>query len=232
MSLTSRAVTVMRSNRSAFAVLTLLCCCGMRCGTHSDQPAAVPQKLDAGETIVLIRHGEKPVDGLGQLTCLGWNRALALPKVLLTRFGTPAAIFAPNPGDEVNDDGQFYSYVRPLATIEPTAVQLGLPVKAQLSYHDIASLQADVTEAPYANSTVFIAWEHEEAVRFAQQMLRSFGQDPSAVPPWSDDDYETVYVFHITVPREQMSTRKVLYFRMEKEGLEGSLSSTCAKVPM
>ena len=36
-----------------------------------------------GETIVCIRHGEKPLLGLGQLTCKGLNRALALPQVLL-----------------------------------------------------------------------------------------------------------------------------------------------------
>ena len=80
------------------------------------------------ETIVLIRHGEKPVDGLGQLNCQGLNRSLALPRVLLAKFGKPAFIFAPNPTRQVNDKGRPYDYVRPLATIEPTAIQLGLPV--------------------------------------------------------------------------------------------------------
>jgi hypothetical protein len=31
------------------------------------------------ETIIFIRHGEKPLSGLGQITCQGLNRALALP---------------------------------------------------------------------------------------------------------------------------------------------------------
>ena len=31
------------------------------------------------ETIVFMRHGEKPPEGLGQLDCQGLNRALALP---------------------------------------------------------------------------------------------------------------------------------------------------------
>jgi hypothetical protein len=37
---------------------------------------------DAVETIVLVRHGEKPDKGLGQLDCQGLNRALALPPVI------------------------------------------------------------------------------------------------------------------------------------------------------
>jgi hypothetical protein len=32
----------------------------------------------AAETIVFVRHGEKPQDGFGQLNCQGLNRALAL----------------------------------------------------------------------------------------------------------------------------------------------------------
>ena len=39
------------------------------------------------QTIVLLRHGEKPPAGLGQLDCQGLNRALALPPVLARLFG-------------------------------------------------------------------------------------------------------------------------------------------------
>ena len=59
----------------------------------------------ATQTIVLLRHGEKPPAGLGQLDCQGLNRALALPPVLAERFGRPAAIFAPNPARKVEDEG-------------------------------------------------------------------------------------------------------------------------------
>src|ERR1017187_8769085 len=85
----------------------------------------------AVETLICIRHGEKPATGLGQLSCQGLNRALALPKVLRARFDMPAAIFAPNPGVQKSDQGQLYNYIRPLATIEPTAIALGLPVNTQ-----------------------------------------------------------------------------------------------------
>lgn len=65
------------------------------------------------ETIVLIRHGEKPADGLGQLSCQGLNRSLALPRVLISKFGKPAFIFAPNPKQQVKDQGCLYDYIRP-----------------------------------------------------------------------------------------------------------------------
>jgi hypothetical protein len=87
-----------------------------------------------GETIVLVRHGEKPAAGLGQLTGKGLNRALALPSLLVGRYGKPDFIYAPNPSVQLYDNrehsGPLYSYVRPLATIESTAIRLGLPMSA------------------------------------------------------------------------------------------------------
>src|SRR5688572_30502853 len=71
----------------------------------------------AEQTIVFFRHGEKPSAGYGQLTCQGLNRALALPDVLLAKFGRPAYLYAPNPTVQVPDNGILYYYVRPLATI-------------------------------------------------------------------------------------------------------------------
>lgn len=92
------------------------------------QTNSVPATGTSGqivETIVCIRHGEKSPDGLGQLTCRGLNRALALPKVLLGKFGSPQFVFAPNPTQKVDAKSEKagYYYVRPLATIEPTAIR-------------------------------------------------------------------------------------------------------------
>ena len=180
------------------------------------------------ETIVILRHGEKPPGGLGQISCMGLNRALALPKVLMGRFGRADAIFAPNPSVQLRErsyPSQSYSYVRPLATIEPTAIQLGLPVNTQVGFDDIARLQSVVTAPEYANSTIFIAWEHKYAYDFARQVLRSYGMDPSQVPGWPTDDFETMYVLHIT--RAAGSSTPVVTFSAEKEGLQGSLSPNC-----
>jgi hypothetical protein len=47
---------------------------------------AVAAERPVTETIVLIRQGEKPALGLGQLNCQGLNRALALPVVIGREF--------------------------------------------------------------------------------------------------------------------------------------------------
>jgi hypothetical protein len=181
------------------------------------------QETGAKETIVAIRHGEKPPGGLGQLTCKGLNRALALPKVL-ARFGRPDAIFAPDPAQVVSDRGKIeYSYVRPLITIEPTAIELGMPVNAQIGFLDIAKLQAAVTAPVYANAHLFIAWEHLKLNDFAKQMLTSYGDDPAAVPDWPNDDYDRIYIFTIT----QGAGKPKLAFKIEHEGLNGKLSDAC-----
>src|SRR5947209_1572004 len=94
------------------------------------------------ETLVFLRHGDKPSGGYGQLTCQGLQRAIALPPVLTSHYGNAQYVFAPNPTTMVPDSAGSFYYVRPLATIEPTAVRLGLPVNVQYGYTDIGSLQA------------------------------------------------------------------------------------------
>ena len=180
--------------------------------------------LFAQETIVAIRHAEKPPDGLGQLTCRGLNRALALPKVLIQRFGRPDAIYAPDPAVEVNDGShQEYSYVRPLITIEPTAIALGMPVNAEIGFTDIAKLQSELTASRYEHALIFVAWEHLKLNEFARQMLRTYGDNPSDVPYWPNNDYGRIYLFTIT----HNGGKPKLTFRVEHEGLNGSLSDNC-----
>jgi hypothetical protein len=196
-------------------------------GCRDSGKLAPASSVSGNETIVILRHGEKAAGGLGQLNCMGLNRSLALPKVLIGRFGRAGAIFSPSPAGQMREGAltrKSYSYVRPLATIEPTAIQLGLPVDTQLAFSDIAGLQKAVTAPAYANSTIFIGWEHKYAYDFARQMLRAYGLDRSQVPAWPSDDYETLYVFHI---RRAAGAAPKMTFAVEQEGLEGRLSGSC-----
>ena len=102
---------------------------------------------DAVATVVFIRHGEKPPAGLGQLDCQGLNRALALPAVVERMFGKPDAIFAPDPSGKNDDGGIAFDYVRPLATIEPTAIAFGLPVNASIRFPQRRALNAALKKA-------------------------------------------------------------------------------------
>lgn len=180
--------------------------------------------LNAQETIVAIRHAEKAAGGLGQISCRGLNRALALHEILVNRFGTPDAIYAPDPAVGVHDGSKnLYSYVRPLTTIEPTAIALGMAVNAQIGYSDIATLQSVLTAPANAHALIFVAWEHDKLNEFARQILKSYGNDPRLVPDWPMGDYDRIYVFKIT----RNSGRPELTFKVEHENLDESLGDEC-----
>ncbi len=151
----------------------------------------------AAETIVFVRHGEKPAGGLGQLDCQGLNRALALPAVIRRDFGRPDAIFAPDPADAKLDSGKSYDYIRPLATIEPTAIALGMPVDTSIGVADWAALGRVLQTAPYANALVVVAWEHSDIVKLARAIVAAHGGDPAVVPEWDYRDFDSMYVVKI-----------------------------------
>ena len=149
------------------------------------------------ETLVFVRHGEKPAGGYGQLTCQGLQRALALPDILLRLFGQPAQIFAPNPTVKIGDAAGTFDYVRPLATIEPTAIRLALPVTTTFGYSEIARLQDALLAPALASSTVFIAWEHQKLQELVQTIMNTYGGG-ALVPVWPADDYDSIYVVRLT----------------------------------
>jgi hypothetical protein len=170
---------------------------------------------------VFLRHGEKPAGGYGQLTCQGLQRALALPSVLTTAYGAPQYIFASNPATKVSDTAGSFYYVRPLATIEPTAIRLGLPVNTRYGYSDIAGLQSELVSTTYSSSTVLVAWEHLYLQKVVQNIMNAYGAGVT-VPAWPSDDYDSLYVVRIT------STNGVVTAQFEHafEGLN-NLPTTC-----
>jgi hypothetical protein len=206
-----------------FAAVVIGVCLQTLTGCRSSQSGEADFPANSKETIVMIRHGEKPAAGLGQISCKGLNRALALPDLLIGRYGKPDFVYAPNPSFEVKDHGTLYSYVRPIASIEPTAIRAGVPVNTQFGFTQIDQLQSALTQPAYANSRVFVAWEHGYLHKFAQQLLKSYGDDPSVIPPWPADDYDTIYVFDLT----RNSSKPHLDFRIAHEGLNASLSDAC-----
>jgi hypothetical protein len=175
------------------------------------------------ETLICIRHGEKPRHGLGQLTCRGLNRALALPNVLLAKYGTPQFIFAPNPTQKV--DGNKYYYVRPLATIEPTAIRCELPVNTQFGYQEIKGLGQELQQPQYRQATIFIAWEHGLLDDFAKQEVKRYSGNPVQVPDWPENDYDTIFVLKIT----RSNDLATVAFTLDHENLN-HLSADCPQV--
>ena len=175
------------------------------------------QTEKAVETIVFIRHGEKPEGGFGQLNCQGLNRALALAPIIAKSFGRPDAIFAPNPSRPKEDAGRLYDYVRPLATIEPTAIWFGLPVDVSIDFQDKEGLQAALENrrVPDHDVFVFVAWEHRQ-IGIVRALLAAHGADAEMmkkVKDWDRRDFDSMYVVTIS---ETKAT-----FDQKHEGLDG-----------
>ncbi len=175
---------------------------------------------NADTELLFIRHGEKPELGLGQLNCHGLNRSLALPKVLMARFGSIDMIIAPNPSHQKTDHGKSFSYVRPLATIEPTAIQYGLPVDTSTAFDDVGSLASFVEQASANKNAqrILIAWEHHYAQQAVKKIAEAHGLTLD-IPIWSDDDFDSIYILDLKATGNAS-------FRIEKEGLD-NLSSEC-----
>jgi hypothetical protein len=191
--------------RGIGAALLLACLLG---------PQALAGPATTVETIVLVRHGEKPAAGLGQLDCQGLNRSLALPAVIQRDFGRPAAIFAPNPADRKSDLGIPYDYIRPLATIEPTAIAFGMPVDTSFGVDDWQILGRLLLTPRYAQSLVLIAWEHSNIVKLARFLAPD---DAKAIPAWDRSDFDSIYVIRI----ERHGAASSITFVHRFEGLNG-----------
>lgn len=197
--------------KSGLAAL-LLCLC-----------ASVAQATTTTETIVFFRHGEKPSGGYGQLTCQGFNRAINLYDALIPRYGKPAYLFAPSPTPKIADSAGSYYYVRPLATIEPMAVRLGLPVNAHYGYADVTSLTNALTSSSYSNSKVFVAWEHASLVKAVQMILNKYDAGVTA-PAWTYGDYDSLYVVKLVNVNGSVTAT----FRKDFEGLNNQ-STSCPR---
>ena len=192
------------------ALSAAACLAQFSCDASAQTPAG------STETLIFVRHGEKPADvDNGQLTCQGQNRALALPRVLLPRYGTPDYVFAAEPKQEQDDNGVNYYYLRALATIEPTAVAAGVTIDLEYDKSDIDDLESELMKSQYATSTVFIAWEHDEMDELVVNIVHDNGGDSSVVPAWPDDDYDSIFV----VVLDHSGAQPSVTFTHDSEGL-------------
>ncbi len=178
------------------------------------------------ETIVFVRHGEKPDKGLGQLNCQGLNRALALPPVIAKLFGRPDVIFAPNPSAVKMDDGVPYAYVRPLATVEPTAISFGLPVDTTVDFSDVSGLQAALEKhlSLHRGGFILVAWEHKYIETIVRMLLAAHGGNSALVPKWRGNDFDSIYVVTVSAADDGSKTT----FALKHEGLDGQ-PTACAQ---
>ena len=196
--------------------------------------AAVPLALDVVEsraqpvngtqTLVFLRHAEKPGEGLGQLNCQGLNRALDLATLLPERFGNADYVFAANPTREVEEGSQdqSYSYIRPLMTITPSAIRLGLPVNIDFAANDTDELAEELLSDKYRNATVYTAWSHGYLPELINAVAgKALGEEHVITEDWSGDDFDSLYVLTLTWHDGKASLRS----RSGRQGLNDGAHS-------
>lgn len=184
-------------------------------------PAAA-QATTTTETIVFMRHGEKPSGGYGQLTCQGLQRSLALPDVLINRYGKAKWFYAPDPNVKISDPAGSFYYVRPLATIEPTVIREGLSVNTSVGYNNISGLEGLLLRSSKGADTIFVAWEHIYLQKTVQDLMNRYGGG-YVVPTWQSGDYDSLYVVRVTWVDGVITAA---HFAHDYEGLN-NLSTSC-----
>ena len=145
--------------------------------------------------------------------------------MLLEKYGPPQFIFAPNPTEKV--DGGKYYYVRPLATIEPTAIVFGLPVDTSIGFSNIDGLRRTLDAPAHRGTLILVAWEHDSLVKVARALMARNGGDPAKVPEWPSGDFDSIYVVRIT----RTGVHAAATFEQRREGLDGEPSACLGQPP-
>ncbi|OOG14579.1 histidine phosphatase family protein [Pseudomonas sp. C9] len=213
-----------RFKHRAFIVLpVLLAACAVFLLLESRESRAQP--ADGTQTLVFLRHAEKPAGGLGQLNCQGLNRAIDLATLLPEKFGKANYVFAANPTRNV-EEGELdnsYSYIRPLMTISPSAIKLGLPVNISFSANDTSDLAEELLHDKYHNSIIYTAWSHGYLPELINKVAGdAVGKKQSITEDWASSDYDSVFVLTLTWQNGKASLVSHSY----KQGLDNG-SQTC-----
>ena len=162
------------------AVLFLACLSGQALAQ------AVPNHL-AGDTVLIIRHAEKPVTGSG-LTEQGEARARAYVQY-----------FEPFREQNINlkvdalySGADSYNSLRPRLTLEPLSKATGIPLHSTVNTKHPEDLVAQLKSEAHGH-TPLIAWRHGQI----PALLRAFGASPEKLLPdgvWPDDVFDNVII--------------------------------------
>jgi hypothetical protein len=213
-----------RFKRRAYLVLPALLAVSAVCLTLESRLTSA-QPMDGTQTLVFLRHGEKPAGGLGQLNCQGLNRAIDLATLLPEKFGKADYVFAANPTRNV-EEGELdnsYSYIRPLMTISPAAIKLGLPVNIKFSANDTSDLADELLHDKYHNSVIYTAWSHGYLPELINKVAgEAVGKKMKITDDWESSDYDSLYVLTLTWQDGKASVQSHTY----KQGLDNG-QETC-----
>lgn len=179
---------------------------------------ALAQPANGTQTLVFLRHAEKPDMGLGQLNCQGLNRAIDLSELLPKEFGKADFIFAANPSRHVEEGAgdKSYSYLRPLMTVGPSAIKLGLPINIDYDANDTSDLAEELLRDKYHDSTIYTAWSHGYLPELVNKVAQeASGNKVKLVQDWTGDDFDSVLVLTL----KWVNGKASLQYENYKQGL-------------
>lgn len=152
-------------------------------GTRAARPGVSPFQPATGPSrLIVLRHAEKTGDRRDRnLSPAGHERAARLISYVMETFGRPDFLIAAKSSGRSR---------RPVETIEPLAVALGLEIKSKFDDDEIDALIAALGEkSAYRGKLGVISWRHSEL----PQLVASLGAPPGTFPAeWSEADYATV----------------------------------------
>ena len=108
--------------------------------------------------------------------------------------------------------------MRALATIEPTAIRLGMPVQTPFSFDEIDKFETELLKPDYQNALIFVAWEHHFLELLVRKLVHDL-QRRRRLPNGTAPDYDSIYL--VTIHTAADGT-KTIDFQHEAEGLTPS----------
>jgi broad specificity phosphatase PhoE len=146
--------------------------------------AHFPRSL-AGVEILIVRHAEKPDDGIG-LTPAGQERAAAYVGYFahFTVDGAPLKI------DHIFAAADSKNSIRPRLTVEPLANALQQKIDLRFTDKDPEAIASDLRAHDYGKH-ILICWRHGKI----PGLLEALGANPSTFVPegkWPENIYDRV----------------------------------------
>jgi hypothetical protein len=138
-------------------------------------------------TVLIIRHSEKPEDGTG-LTAVGETRARLYIKYFQPFQEQGLSV----PVDCLYAGADSEKSFRPRLTLEPLSKATGMPLHVTVGTKDSEALILELKTEPHGKHPL-IAWRHGDI----PGLLTAFGASPEKILPngkWPDDVYDWVIV--------------------------------------
>lgn len=173
---------------------------------HHDYNSETVASGLAGDTLLIIRHAEKPDDDNGSpgLAPAGEARAKAYADYFqhFQFDGAPVKIGAIiATADSEGSD-------RPRLTVTPFSRATGIKIEQPFPDKEVKAL-AHWLDAGEPNRTILIAWHHGKLPK----LLRKLGADPDELLPdgmWPDDIYDWVIVLKYDAGGQLIEQKKIV----------------------